>query len=184
MRLFSTVTFAVVAIAFSISALAQESPEAAVRDYLAALPERGLSAAPDYMHPEELVRFKAMLLPIFQPDGAPNHRQLIAEIFGAEETSQSVSSMTPAAFMRGFLRVGDRQLAKIGMRLEPSEVVGSVPEGEIVHVIVRTRTRASELKTTQLEVVSVKKDGSSWKLMLSGRYEGMAEAFRAQSRRK
>jgi hypothetical protein len=161
-----------------------ESAEAAVRDYHADLQSKGLRSVSAHMHRDELLRFKEMLLPIFQPEGPPNHKELVAGFFGPDATPESVAAAPPAVFMNAFMSIAERQLETLNYRFGDSEVVGSIQEGDVTHVLTRVRGGAAELKVTQMEVVSVRKDGAHWRLLLTGRYEGMAQAFRAQAQRR
>jgi hypothetical protein len=161
-----------------------ESPESVVREYFAELKSKGLAAVSAHMHQDELARFKSMLLPIFQPDGAPNHKELVAGFFGPEATPESVAAVPPTEFMNAFMALAGRQMGSLNMRFGDSEVVGSVQEGEVTHVVTRMRTGTAELTVTQMEVISLRKEGTRWRLLLTGRFEGMAQAFRAQSQRR
>lgn len=62
-------------------------------------------------------------------------------------------------------------------RLLRFELIGSVPEGEVVHVLGRLHSDMAELRMHQLEVISVKRHGGEWRSLLSGDIEGIAEAI-------
>ena len=163
---------------------APSTPQAAVQAYFADLQSNGLSAGADHMHPAELARFKSMLLPLFTQNAGEQPTDLRVAIFGSNATNASVTAMPPREFMRSFLGLVAKQPAMASLQIQSPELVGAVPEGDIVHVISRTRVGNGEMSVTQMEVISLKQDGEAWRLMLSGSIEGMAQALRQRPARK
>lgn len=165
----------------SFRAVAAETPEQVCEQYLAAVKQQGMIAVPDFIHPEELQRFKDMLMPLFREGGSPNREDLIHGFFGRSATPESVEAMLPEEFMRGFMSIADAQMKNLNVTIGKTEIVGSITEGTTVHLVTRATAGTDDLKLTQLEVASLKPSGDTWRLLLSGRLEGMAQAFRAQS---
>jgi hypothetical protein len=158
-------------------AQAAGTPEAAVKEYMAALQKDGMVAVSRFLHPDELKRFKEMLLPMFRKDAAAKS-EVIHGIYGAEATLTSVEAMPPAEFMDGFMRLAGEQLA--GATFGDADVLGTVSEKDVVHVLARATTRIKELQVKTVTVVSTRKSGADWKLMLTGELEGLATALAAQ----
>ena len=164
---------------------AQATPQQAAEAAMRAMRDDGLPALAAHMHPLELARFKAMLLPLLAPQGAdaapePVARMMRERFFGPRTSAEAVAAMAPEEFMRRFLGVSDQQMREMGMRVEQFEVIGLVPEGEDMHAVVRSRIGAANgLRSTSMEVVGLRRDGADWKLLLSGEIEGMAQAMRA-----
>jgi hypothetical protein len=52
-----------------------------------------------------------------------------------------------------------------------------VREGDTVHLVTRNSTGAAGVQVTKLEVMSLKPYQDTWKLMLSGKMEGFAQAL-------
>lgn len=165
----------------SFQAMAAETPEQVCEQYLAAIKQRGMTAVPDFIHPEELQRFKDMIMPLFREGGSPNREDLIHGFFGKSATPESVEAMPPGEFMRGFMGIADAQMKKLNVTIGKTEIIGSVTEGTTVHLVTRATAGTDDLKLTQLEVASLRPSGDTWRLLLSGRLEGMAQALRAQS---
>jgi hypothetical protein len=161
-----------------------DTPEESARAYFNALKSTGLGAVADFTHPAELQRFKAMVLPIYQAEAQAGQGELRKLTFGAEATLAQVESAEPAAFMRGFMNIIASRAGAVGLQFESIEVLGSVAEGETVHVLTRMRMAASPMTITKMEVVSLKKQGEDWKLMLSGQFEGMAQALAGRMKPK
>jgi len=179
MRAFKSISliFTVLLVSFSPPSLpAASSPEQVVKEYMAALKAEGMGAVARYIHPDELKRFKAMLMPMLRRD-ATQKSEVIRGLFGADATLASVEAMPPSDFLSSFMRIAGEQLedAKIG----DVEILGSVRENETVHVVARTGTSIKGVTIKGMEVISVKRAGADWKLALSGDLEGMAAALSA-----
>lgn len=168
----------------AFSAFAAETPEQVCALYLAAIKQRGMVAVPEFIHPDELARFKTMLAPVFEGGDAAEREDLLRGFFGESATRESVAAMTPADFARAVMAVLDAQLKTMNVSFGNADVLGAVKEGEIVHLVTRATVGAGELKVTQLEVVSLKPSGDTWRLLLSGQIEGMAQALKAQSAKR
>jgi hypothetical protein len=160
------------------------TPEDSARAYFNALKSTGIGAVADFTHPAELLRFKAMVLPIYQAEAQAGQGELRKLTFGAEATLAQVESAEPAAFMRSFMNIIASRAGAVGLQFESIEVLGSVAEGETVHVLTRMRMAASPMTITKMEVVSLKKLGEDWKLMLSGQFEGIAQALAGRMKPK
>lgn len=178
-RTITPVTLAVALFGFHGWAAA-ETPEHVERQYVNAIRSQGMTAVPDYMHPDELTRFQEMLGPALSGD-SPAAENLRTAFFGANATAVSVHSMSPDEFMRGFMAFAQSQMKAMNVSVGQSEILGSVKEGEVVHLVTRNTTGVGELQLTQLEVVSLKPYQGSWRLLLSGKLEGMAQALKAQA---
>jgi hypothetical protein len=60
------------------------------------------------------------------------------------------------------------------------EILGTVREKDMAHVVTRITAGVQEVRMNQLTVVCTKPLGMEWKLMLSGELEGLATAISAQ----
>lgn len=160
-------------------ATAQNRPEDVALAYADAVRMRGLDAIPEYIHPDELARFKTMLLPVLVD--SPMGEGLRTVAFGAEATPESVGALSDADFMRGFMAFTGQQMKQLGVKFGNMAVVGAVNEDEVVHLVTRNTAGAAGVQMTSMEVVSLKPYQQSWKLLLSGQLEGMAQALRAQA---
>ena len=159
-------------------AFAQETPEQAAVTYFNTLKSDGFEAAPRFIHPKELERFKSMLLPLFTAKGSDENLSTL--FFGEKMTSSEISAMEPEDFMAGFLSVVGAQMKSSKINLGETNVIGTVKEDEIVHVLTRSSAGNEDFKLTKIEVISMIPDGSTWKLLLSGEMEGMAQALKSQ----
>ncbi len=155
------------------------TPEEFVEQYMTSLQTDGFTSIPNYIHPAELIRFKEMLMPLFRKEAAAGKKEITQGLFGPDATLASVEAMSPHDFMTGMFRqFGD---ALDGIVFKDAELLGSVREKDVVHVVSRVSVDGPKgLKLRQMEVVSVMPDGDGWKLLLSGSLEGIAAALSAQ----
>jgi hypothetical protein len=103
---------------------------------------------------------------------------VIPGVFGPEATLASVEAMPPAQFMDAFMRLAGDQFK--GVTFGDCEILGTVREKDMTHVVTRITAGVQEVRMNQLTVVSTKPFGTEWKLMLSGELEGLATAISAQ----
>lgn len=162
------------------SAFANETPEQVADAYIEAIRTHGLAAVPEYIHPDELERFRGMLLPVLVGD-SPSADPLRKAFFGQKATLASVQAMDAKAFMRGFMGFAQNQMAAMDVSIGTSKTLGSVREGDVVHLVTRNTVGAGALQLTQMEVISLKPYQGTWRLLLSGKMEGMAQALGAQA---
>ena len=165
---------------FQAGAAASETPEQVADAYINAIRTEGLVAVPAYIHPDELERFRDMLLPVLVGDG-PVADGLRTVFFGEEATLASVRAMGAQDFMKGFMGFVQSQMSTLDVSIGESETLGSVREGEVVHLVTRNTAGAGPLQLTQMEVISLKPYQGTWRLMLSGKMEGLAQALSAQA---
>lgn len=156
------------------------TPEDACRDYFSALAADGLTVAPEFIHPDELARFRDMLIPMFSEEFAPGNDQLVTAFFGPGATRQTANDATPLEFMRAFMRMFASKLEQVGVRFDAVEIIGSVPENDLVHVVTRVTMGTGPLSMRQVQVVTLKQADGKWKVMLGGQIEGLAQAIRSR----
>lgn len=162
------------------SAFANETPEQVANGYIDAIRVSGLAAVPGYIHPDELERFRSMLLPVLVGD-SPAAGSLRTAFFGEKATLASVQAMDATAFMQGFMGFAQNQMVAMDVNIGRSETLGSVREGEVVHLVTRNTAGVGALQLTQMEVISLKPYQGTWRLLLSSKMEGLAQALGAQA---
>jgi hypothetical protein len=72
---------------------AQSSPEAVAEAYVGAIKTNGVTAAADFIHPDELQRFKAMLSPLLADVESPAAQGIVQAVFGPQSTVESVAAL-------------------------------------------------------------------------------------------
>ncbi|MEM8931157.1 MAG: hypothetical protein AAGE94_08275, partial [Acidobacteriota bacterium] len=74
---------------------------------------------------------------------------------------------TPEDFFSGFIRMIEAQMEGAELEFDELDVLGHVPEGDNVHVLTRMTVGVEELSMTQLEIVSMRPFGNSWRMQLT-----------------
>lgn len=159
----------------------RSTPQSVAEAYVAAIRANGMSAAADYIHPDELRRFKEMLSPLFADASSSTAQGFVPAVFGPQATVESVTALDPLSFMRAFMGFIDRQMKAVNLTVGNVQILGAVPEGAIVHLVSRTSAGGSDVRLTKLEVMSLKPYMGTWRLLLSGQIEGFAEALKARA---
>ena len=138
------------------------SPEQVFGEAMAALDREGLSAQARYMHPKDLEEFKQMVLPMFRGPGEDRAKDL----FGADTTWEKLQAIPAQQFYERFMSQGDDLRQLVPDKKMTTQVIGSVREGELVHIVFRTIVEAGGRKTVAVDVQTMRPLGNTWKLAL------------------
>ena len=164
---------------FAGAAQAAGTPEQLAVEYMAALKKDGVAAAAAYIHPEELARFKEMLMPLVRREAATGEHAMIDVLFGQGTKLAQVESMAPLHFTNALMRALAGKLEDV--KFNDVEVLGTVREKEVVHVVTRVNVELSPtVKLKNVDVISTKRFGEEWKLLLTGQLEGLAAGLASQ----
>lgn len=151
------------------------TPESVVRTYYERLQTGDFGAYAEFVHPEEAARFKSMLMDVYRAANQDGDRKLIDATFGPEATLDDVEKTTPEEFIRAFMGLVSAMMGKI--QFSRFDLIGSVPEGDMTHVVLRTQIAAEGVEVTQMEVVSTRPFEGQPRLMLTGAWEGIGAAM-------
>jgi hypothetical protein len=175
-----TLRFAIAALLLSSgSVFAATAPEttAAFFDQL----EKGdFKAAAAYFDPPALTEFRNSL-EVLNEAPAAAQQQFREAFFGAGATAESISKMSDQEFFAAFLRTALAQAESLGrVNFDGMEILGEVMEGpDIAHVVTRNTVKAGDFEIEGMEVVSCRKRGDEWKLLVSNEMKGLANQIRA-----
>lgn len=151
--------------------------EDVARAYLLALKAQGFAANANFMDPEELARFKAILMPVFNAQARAGSRALISATFGYGATLAEVRKATPVDFMRHLARVMAARMPKQSMDFTDLKVLGAIPEKDRAYVLVRTLAAPDEPSRERVIVVTLHPYEGTWKLALSADMEEAAQSL-------
>lgn len=178
-------------------AAAQNTPEQAVAAAMQDMREHGMQAVASHMHPDELARFKDSLLPLLMPEaGEAGSSDMVSQAlrsawFG-DVSADALRQMTAERFMREFLVSTEQQLSdklsvtvqelslRFGLLIGQEQVLGRVAEGQIMHVLLRSRFDSDELgmQLNSVEVVSLRQDADGvWKMLLNSHFDGITQTL-------
>jgi hypothetical protein len=137
-------------------------------------------AAAGYFDPPALTEFRQSLNII--NDAPPvAQAQFRQAFFGEGATAESIAKLSDADFFSSFLRTALAQAKALGKaNFDKIDILGEVMEGpDVAHVVVRNRVSVGEMEVEGMEVVSCKKRGDEWKLLVSTQMQGLANQLRA-----
>jgi len=171
----------------SVAAQAGPPPEEIAHTYIRSFADLRLNVVADSLHPSALEKFKGLLITIADAiEAAPANRKpppkMLSALFG-DDGPQAVKTL-PArdAFVRFMsnLTTFVPQLREMTAGSE-YQVLGHVDEGgNVTHVVFRATLRRGETEVTKMEVLSLKRDGEDWKVLLTDDLESLIRGFGKQ----
>lgn len=133
-------------------------------------------AAAETFDPAALQQFRGMIGPLL--DG-PIGEGMVGMFYGAGKTPADIGKMNDIEFFAGFVR---SLVSGSGASLNGQDILGAVPEGQDrMHLVTRTSAEAVGIRVSQMEVVTLNRTPQGWRLALSGKLDGMAQALRRAS---
>ena len=133
--------------------------------------ERGDWAAnSDLFHLESLTEFRKAIDFLETEGNIPGTIQARAAFLGPGTTAQAVAALTNKELhgrvMTSLMGSPQSLAAIVASKME---VVGTVPDGiDRAHVVIRLHPRTPVGTTENFEIVTCKKEGTAWKVTLSG----------------
>lgn len=160
-------------------------PEALSKTYFKMLSQQQWDEIAKLYDPAALKEFREMMSFLVEmPDEmAP---KVLGGFFGAGATKESVKAMSDQAFFSFFLRGVMTQASQLGeLDFRKVEVLGTVAESDILkHVVVRTDIGVGEMNMEAMEVISFRKEGDRWGLLMQGKLKGLAQRIKRALERK
>jgi hypothetical protein len=154
-----------------------ETPEAVTRQFGAAMRANDWVGTAQLMHPAALARFRGMFLPILAADSTG---QLCERLF-ATTSAAEVAALPDAELFARFFRTLVSTAPELGGMFAGADLVpiGHVLEGnDVAHVVFRMKVAADDGVTiTKVQAMSLRRSGPTWRVLLSGDFEGLAAAL-------
>jgi hypothetical protein len=152
-----------------------ETPEAVTRQYGAAMRANDWVGTAHLMHPDALAQFRRMFLPILAADSTGH---LCRRLFDASSTAE-LAALPDAELFARFFRTLVSDAPELNSMFAGSDLVpvGHVLEGnDVAHVVFRMKLAADGVTLTKVQAVSLRRAGPTWRVLLSGDFEGLAAA--------
>lgn len=162
------------------SAVCAETPAERAKVYFSDIENRNFAAAAGHFDPDHLKEFRVMMG--FYKEIPPKAQsQFIQTFFGADQTVEKLEKIDDVEFFTGVFNFIMRQAdAAGGLSFDGLEILGEVKEGkDISHLVTRNRISVGEIEIEAMEVVSLKKVGSEWRIMMSGKIKGLPDQLKA-----
>jgi hypothetical protein len=161
----------------------EETPETVAKAYFAALQADDWTKAATYMHPESLESLKRTLAASVKLD---KKNEVGKQLFNLKDNAE-FEQLSPAEV---FTRVITGLTANLPMMKEmltdsQTTIIGQVPEApDLLHIVYRMEMKMQNAPVTKLAVMSLKKSGDTWRMLLSGDMEAafttIAKALEAE----
>lgn len=159
--------------AFAQTAPATDTPEAAAAALYAAMQRGDWKGAAALFDPAALKEFRGTMAPLLELGADGAQAEALAMMFGGLEPAELKAASDTAFFAAFFGGI----VASTGVKLDQQQVLGSVAEGDVRHVVTRNTVSGMGIRLTQMEVVSARKTADGWRVLLSGEMKGMAEVL-------
>ena len=170
---------AVVTASAALAQAAPETPEQVAQQYLTAVRDTNWIAAAQLMHPSALAQFHDMFRPVLQCEGQ-EVAQAREALFGLHSLAEA-TRVSDTVLMASLLRFGTTRregLADV-LRTAQMQVIGHVPEGaDTVHVLTRLTFALDSIRVSQVEVISFRRFGATWRTLLKADISAMGAMLR------
>ena len=155
--------------------------EKVVDQYIAAMTGGDLETCASLMHPDALKGLQEILLPIVDMAEAANREDQFFTLFADVDTADALRALSKEAFFVSFLKGSLFSQPEIfeAMKSMQYTIIGTAPEGDgVVHVLYRLKMSMMGSNIEELETISLKQSGDSWRLLLSGDIKNTAEKIK------
>lgn len=169
----------VVCLGLTITALAranQETPESVAKAYFAAMQAGDWAKCASLMHPDALASMKRTFGAIINADKSGEAGKAI---FGLKSNAEFAQLSDAAVFERlmNFI-MGAVPAMKTALASSTSTILGKVDESpEIAHIVYRTEIKIAGAEASQVELISFKKRGATWRALMTADMEEMFNKF-------
>jgi hypothetical protein len=156
---------AVLAMALPRAAAAQGTPEEAAERYLASMKARDWAANAALVHPAELDSIKAGFVDVARSDTGTAGIRALFQVTSAAE----LVALPAAQVYQRFVANTVGQQADMGQFLSTAvfRVLGHVMEADSAYVVYRVSATGSAGPMSQVTVMSLRRDGATWKMRLT-----------------
>ncbi len=161
------------------SAVHAADPEALSKAYFTMLSQQQWDEIAKLYDPASLNEFREMMSFLVEvpDDAAP---RVLGSFFGSGATKTSVKALSDEAFFARFLGGVMAQGARQGeLDFRKIDVLGTVIESDMLqHVVIRTHIGVGDMDLEAMEVISFKKQGDRWGLLMQGKIKGLAQRIK------
>ncbi len=161
---------------FGFAQAAPETPESVARAYFTAMQKGDWGKCAGYMDADELGSMKRTFATIINADKSG---AAVKEIFGVKSGSEYAQLSETAIFERlmNFITSAIPDV-KTALAASTNVILGRVDENaELVHIVYRSRIRLVGTDMNEVELISFKKQGATWRALLTSDMEEMFTNF-------
>jgi hypothetical protein len=164
-------------------ARAADTPEQVAKKVADATKAADWKAFSALFHPDALAELKKLLREIT----AEESTREMSKMFLGVTTPAELDKMTSEQVFERFMGTISTQIPGFADALKSADIqiVGHLEEKpDLAYVVTRNTVQVGELKMTKMEVISLRKQGDTWKALLSGSMEGFVAQIRQLAKAK
>jgi hypothetical protein len=155
---------------------AQETPESVAKAYFAAKQASDWAKCASLMSPDALADLKNAFAEVVNADKSGEAAATIFKLKSAAEFSQ-LSDAAVFERLMDFVTSSSPD-AKTILASSTNTVLGRVDEGaNLAHVVFRSRSKIGSEEINEVDLISLKKQGSTWRTLLTSDMEAMINQF-------
>jgi hypothetical protein len=155
---------------------AQETPESVAKAYFAAMQAADWAKCASLMHPDALTSMKSGLALVVDADKSGDAAKTIFKLKSAAEYSQ-LSDAAVFERLMDFVTNSNPDMKTI-LASATNTILGKVDESpDLAHVVFRSRTKVEAEEINEVDLMSFKKQGSTWRALLTSDMEAMLNQF-------
>ena len=164
----------------SFTASYAESPESTAATFFEAIADEDYVLAAGLFDADALSSFRQTLAFLADLDESQRD-QAYSALFGQGATPQSIAELNDAQFFSAFLRISMSQTGGPDIFAKSKmEYLGHVTEApDIAHLVVRMTVDIDGGEFEKMTVVSSRKVGDQWKLLMTGEVRGISDKLRS-----
>lgn len=160
----------------SYAQAAQNTPESVAKAYFAAMQASDWAKCASYMHPDALAAVKRTFTAILSADKTGDAAKTIFKLKSGAEYAQLSDAAVFERLMDFITSVAPDM--KTALAASTSLVLGRVDENpDLVHIVYRTQTKLAGAEMSEVDLISFKKQGSTWRALLTSDMEEMLNKF-------
>ena len=125
------------------------------------------------MHPDALAKAKRMFGAVVAADASGR----VGELFFGVDDTKSYDALSDSGCFVALMTNLSKHMPAFAEAMKTAEfhVIGILPEGkDLSHVVYRTDAKAEDLEITRTSVLSLRRHGGEWRMLLTGNIEGLA----------
>jgi hypothetical protein len=151
---------------------AQETPESVAKAYFAAIQAGDWEKCASLMHPDALASMKRIFGAIIKGDKSG---EAAKTVFGLKSSAEYDRLSEAEVFDRlwNFILSASPEV-KAALAASTSTVLGQVTErSDLVHVVYRSQIKIAGSEATQVDLISFRRQGNTWRALLTSDMEEM-----------
>ena len=156
-----------------------QSPEGVATKFFDAIAGEDYVLAAEVFDSDALSSFRRTLSFLADIDGSQRD-EVYAGLFGEGATPESIAQLSDAEYFSAFLRIGMSQMGGAEVFANADiEYLGHVEEApDVAHLVVRMTVNLGTSEYEKMTVVSSRKVGDQWKMLMSGEIRGLSDQLR------